>query len=150
MPSATVKLNSGMLTTFMKWYVLKETSTTVTLTRYQMSGSTPVMFKLNGASQVRWIIWPRDSVARLLTASSSPAKDEYWSAPIFLYHLNLHSNTYRYIDDLLHITIQFSNFILHQKWYYTGSDIASELALHRKSCCVYWMTAIEDGELARK
>ena len=68
---STMKLNSGMLTK----KVLNRVLSTVTSTRYQMSGSTPVISKLNGAFQTRWITWPRDWDLRLLTASSRPTEN---------------------------------------------------------------------------
>ena len=72
--SFIVKLNSEMLTTLLIEEVLKGAPASVMSTRYQMSGSTPVMSKLNGASQVRWITGPRQSVLRLLTTSSRPER----------------------------------------------------------------------------
>ena len=75
--SFLVKLNSEMLTTLVIEKVLKGAPASVMSTRYQISGSTPVMSKLNGASQVRRKFWQRNLLLRLVTASSRPAEDTY-------------------------------------------------------------------------
>ena len=55
--------------------LLKGLLSTAMSTWYQMSGSTPVISKVNGAFQVRRITWPRDSLLRLLTTSSRPTEN---------------------------------------------------------------------------
>jgi len=56
--------------------VLLATAIALMSTQYQMSGSTPVMSKVKGASQVRQITCSkaRFVLERLLTAASIPAK----------------------------------------------------------------------------
>jgi len=55
--------------------LLSATSTTLMLTQYEMSGSTPVMSRVKGASQLRQITLVRFALVRLLTAAGLPERE---------------------------------------------------------------------------
>jgi len=73
-----VKLNFVMYTLQLvvrgELSLLSATSTTLMLTQYETSGSTPVMSRVKGASQLRQITLVRFALVRLLTAAGLPEK----------------------------------------------------------------------------